>query len=81
MRLVQNKEPLALERLYDRHAPMVLGFLFNILDERSMAEAALQETFFRIWCDAARFRVDQSRFQTWVYTIAYYVAFDVKREL
>ena len=81
MRLIQSRETLALEQLYDRHAPMVLGCLYKLLGEQSMAEEALQETFFCIWCNAARFNVDRSYFHTWVQTIAYYIVLDIKRNI
>ncbi len=81
MRLVQSQELFAFEQLYDRHAPMALGYLYKVLGERSIAEEALQETFFRIWCNSARFKVDRSCFQTWVYTIAYCAAFDIERKM
>ena len=46
----------ALARLYDRHAPLILGFLIRMLDARDQAENVLQEAFLQAWRDARWYR-------------------------
>ena|SRR5690349_2824235 len=41
----------ALEILYDRYAPLVLGIALKIVGDRAAAETVLQETFWRLWKD------------------------------
>jgi RNA polymerase sigma-70 factor (ECF subfamily) len=46
----------ALARLYDRHAPWLLGLGTRLLGDRTAAEEVLHELFLELWQDARRFR-------------------------
>jgi RNA polymerase sigma-70 factor (ECF subfamily) len=68
-RILQGDAP-ALDLLYDRHAPMVLGIALRITGDRALAERVLQETFWRIW---RRVVTDESRSESpsgWLFRIA-----------
>ena len=79
MQRVQQGERDALEQLYDRHAPVVLGVLFNIVGNRAVAEELLQETFWRVWERADNFDSQKGRFITWMFSIARRLAIDTLR--
>lgn len=69
----------ALEMLYDRYAPAVLGVVMRILQNRSLAEEVLQETFWRIWDKAQSFHSERGSFTSWLFSIARRQAIDVTR--
>lgn len=60
----------ALEILYDRHAPVVLGILIQVLDERATAEKMLQETFWQVWQRAATYSSQTGSLASWLFRMA-----------
>jgi RNA polymerase sigma-70 factor, ECF subfamily len=48
----------ALEELYDRSAPGLLGMLTRILPDRAAAEQVLEDVFARLWSEARRWNRD-----------------------
>jgi RNA polymerase sigma-70 factor (ECF subfamily) len=73
---VAQGDSTALETLYDRHASTVLGIALRIIDERAAAEGILQETFWRIWQNAAAHQPQRGTFTTWLFSIARNLAID-----
>lgn len=59
----------ALEVLYDRYAPAVLGFIIRIVRDRQTGEDLLQEVFLRIWRRASSFEPGRGSFPAWLYRI------------
>lgn len=49
-----GRDPAALEELYDRSAPALLGILMRILSDRTAAEEVLEEVFVRLWNESRR---------------------------
>ena len=74
-------EPRALEILYDRYAAAVMGLAYRIIQDAAMAEDVVQETFWRVWKNAARFREERGSFTSWMFTIARNVCLDRLRRL
>ena len=66
----------ALETLYDRYAPAVMGLTLRIVADRPAAEDLVQETFWRAWKHAAAFRRERGAFSAWLFTIARNAAID-----
>jgi RNA polymerase sigma-70 factor (ECF subfamily) len=60
----------ALEILYDRHAPAVLGILLRIVGEPVTAEELLQETFWQLWQNVASFSSQNGSLSGWLFQIA-----------
>jgi RNA polymerase sigma-70 factor (ECF subfamily) len=59
----------AFGELFDRHQPAVFAFLCRFFGEAATAEDVVQEAFWRVWQQRARF--DRSRrFVPWLYTLA-----------
>jgi len=69
----------ALEALYDRYAPTVLGLTLKILGDRAVAEDVLQETFWRVWKSADTYQPQRGSFTSWLFRIARNLAIDVYR--
>ncbi|WP_420627202.1 RNA polymerase sigma factor [Candidatus Leptofilum sp.] len=69
----------ALETLYDRYAPILLGVVLRIVQQRAVAEEIVQETFWRVWDKAATFDSAQGKFSTWMYSIGRRLAIDHTR--
>lgn len=59
----------ALDELYARHAPMLIGFLSARLNNRQIAEEILQDVMLAAWENAAAFE-GRSKVKTWLLTIA-----------
>lgn len=69
----------ALEALYDRYAGIVLGICSKITGERATAEDVLQETYWRVWQNAAMYQSQRGSFTGWLFRIARNLAIDVYR--
>lgn len=69
-------ETAALETLYDRYAPSVMGFVLRIVGDRAAAEDLVQETFWRAWNHGAAFRRERGTFSAWLFAIARNAAID-----
>lgn len=76
---VARGDRTALETLYDRHAPIVLGICIKITGERATAEDVLQETFWRVWQNASTYQSQRGSFTGWLFRIARNLAIDVYR--
>ena len=58
------------ERLYERLAPGLLGFLVYRTGDRGLAEDVMADTFERVLRSRGRFDVRRGGEKTWVYSIA-----------
>lgn len=68
----------AFEQLYRRHELPVFRYLLRNLRDRALAEEALQETWFAVAREAARYQ-PTARFTTWLFTIAHHRMIDALR--
>lgn len=55
MERIGRGDPAALERLYQRHAPAVLGLCLRILRDRAEAEDVLEDVFWELWQRRGRY--------------------------
>jgi RNA polymerase sigma-70 factor (ECF subfamily) len=69
----------ALEVLYDRYAPSVLGLSVKIIGDQALAEDILQETFWRVWQSAGTYQSQRGSFTSWLFRIARNLAIDAYR--
>ncbi len=67
---------LAAGALIARHSPKVLALCGRILFDRAGAEDAAQETFLKLWENAARWKPQGARLETWLYRVASNACFD-----
>ncbi len=69
----------AFEALYDRYAPTVMGLALRIVADRDLAEEVVQETFWRVWRNAASFQGQRGTFAGWLLGITRNLAIDFCR--
>lgn len=79
MARIAARDTAAFERLYDRHAPIVLGIAVKIVQDRAVGEEVLQETFWRVWSQAGTFDPQKGPLRAWLFSIARRQALDVLR--
>jgi RNA polymerase sigma-70 factor (ECF subfamily) len=60
----------ALDALYTRYSAAVYGLGMRMLGDAGLAEDLLQETFCRLWFNAAKYEAGRVRFATWLLRIA-----------
>ena len=79
MLAVQQGNRLAFEELMRHYYPRILNFIYRFVGNQGTAEDLAQEVFMRVYNSAPRYRPN-SKFQTWLYTIAKNVALnDLRR--
>jgi RNA polymerase sigma-70 factor (ECF subfamily) len=66
-------------RAYDAHAGELFGFSLRALEDRGLAEEAVQETFVRAWRAANRFDPSIGGARTWLFAICRNVVIDLAR--
>lgn len=59
-----------------RHSDRVMGVCYRMLGERAAAEDAAQETFLKLWRNAAKWEPRGAKFSTWLYRVASNVCLD-----
>ncbi len=75
-----NKDDSALSELYTRYGGHVFGLCLRVLKERNLAEEATQDTFMKVWHNAAQWNPDRGTLRTWLLTVARYTAVDRLRK-
>ncbi len=81
-RLIQ-KDPRALETLYERHARVVYSLVLRILQQAASAEEIVQDIFLQLWRNAHQYQAARGPLQPWLLTLARNRALDqlrLKRE-
>lgn len=66
VRRIGERDPDALSRLYDRHAPALFALGKRILGRPADAEETLQEVFVYVWDHADRYDAKRSSVATWL---------------
>lgn len=70
----------ALEVLYERYAPIVLGIALKVYTDRTVAEDILQETFWRVWRRAGTYQPQFGSFTAWLFRITRNLIVDLHRK-
>jgi RNA polymerase sigma-70 factor (ECF subfamily) len=70
----------AFGQLYDRTSPIVFGVLIRMLNRPDWAQAALQDSYIRVWNRAETYVAERSDPIAWLIGIARYRALDLLRE-
>ena len=66
----------AFSQLYDKTAAKLLGICLRVLQDRAVAEDALQDVYIKIWNNADRYQVTGHHPMSWLTTIARNTAID-----
>lgn len=77
---VAKGDEAALECLYDRYSPSVMGVVYKVVKDRGVAEEIVQETFWRVWSHAASYQEQRGTFTSWLFSIAHRLAIDTWRQ-
>src|SRR5258706_3562007 len=75
MKRVARGDARAFRALADDHLGKIMNFAYRLLHDRSEAEDVAQETFLRLWKEAARYE-PRARVTTWLHRIAHNLCID-----
>jgi RNA polymerase sigma-70 factor (ECF subfamily) len=75
MRRTAKGDAVAFRALADAHLSKIMNYAYRLLHDRTEAEDVAQETFLRLWKDAARFE-PKARVTTWLHRIAHNLCID-----
>src|SRR6185503_18799906 len=78
IRAIADGDSIALQRLIDREAPRLLRFARGLLGNLEEAEDAVQDTFVRLWENAASW-IPGARIGTWLHRVCYNRSIDLLR--
>lgn len=76
--LVAQKDTVAFEHIYDRHAQVVHNLVVRIVRDPALADEIVQESFWLLWKKAVDFR-QQGSAAAWLYRIARNKSLDAVR--
>jgi RNA polymerase sigma-70 factor (ECF subfamily) len=77
--LIAQKDPDALDELYQRYKRIVFSLAYNAVGNPATAEEITLDVFTRIWEHAKTYQTEQARVNTWLTRIARNRAIDVLR--
>jgi RNA polymerase sigma-70 factor, ECF subfamily len=77
--VVSGHPPDAIDQLYHRYSGQIYGFGVRLLGDRQLAEELVQETFVRLWRNAASFDPQRGTVTAFVLTMARRIAIDLWR--
>jgi len=80
MAMLQRREPVALEYLYDRHSAIVKSLGMKVVHNEAEAEDLLQEIFMEIWNRAGGYDAAKGKPLGWIVTLARRRAIDRLRK-
>lgn len=76
---LQKKEKSAISDLYDEYAPSLYGIALRIVQSEELARDVVQETFIKVWKNAALYERSKGTLFTWLLNIARNTAIDKTR--
>lgn len=66
---IGHQEPAAINEMVSRKLPRLLALASRILGDADEARDVAQESFLRIWRQAANWRSGEARFDTWLHRV------------
>ena len=76
MLALQRRENIAAEALYDMYSASLFGVIVRIVNDETLAEDILQDTFVKIWNSFSSYSTEKGRLFTWMANIARNLAID-----
>ncbi|MBK7937804.1 MAG: sigma-70 family RNA polymerase sigma factor [Lewinellaceae bacterium] len=76
---LKQQDRAAIGELYDAYGSALFGVVLRIVQSRELAEQVLQDTFVKVWRNAASYDVSKGRLFTWLLNIARNTAIDATR--
>src|ERR1700761_1014348 len=80
MQGIQNEDPDALSKLYDRYNGILKALILRVIHNESEADDLLQEIFMEIWSQARNFSAEKGKPLGWMVTLARRRAIDGLRK-
>lgn len=72
----KQKDEKAFQSLYEMYSESMLGVVFNIVKDNTIAEEVVQDVFIKAWNNADSYSEKKGRFFTWILNIARNAAID-----
>lgn len=79
VRLLVERDVLALEALYQRYSRPIFSLALKILGDREVVEEVVQEVFLRLWTRAFGYDPQRGKLLSWLLTITHHRAIDELR--
>jgi RNA polymerase sigma-70 factor (ECF subfamily) len=79
MGLVADREPRALEVIFDRHGGPAFSLAYRMCGRRPMAEEIVQEAFMSLWRSGGRYDRARGSVRSWVLSVVHNRAIDTFR--
>ena len=76
---LRRRDAQAMAQLYDQYSRAVYSLIYRIVQDVGVAEDLAQETFLRVWNQAAAFDPGKGSAAAWILTVARNRAIDWKR--
>ncbi|UXP31824.1 RNA polymerase sigma factor [Reichenbachiella agarivorans] len=76
---LKDKDPTALDYLYDHYSSALYGVIYKTIKHQEMAEETLHDVFLKIWDQIDKFDRSKGTLFTWMFRIARNRAIDVRR--
>lgn len=74
--LLAVRDPVAVERLYDRYGHLAFSLAQRVLGDPAAAEDVVQDAFVSVWRNAASYDPGRAGLRTWLLTIVHRRALD-----
>ncbi len=79
VQLLHDQQTEAVSLLYDHYGAALFGIVLKVVHSRDLAEQVLQDTFLKVWRNAAQYNAQKGRLFTWLLNIARNTAIDATR--
>lgn len=73
---IKQKNPEALEKLYDRYEQVIYSFAYRIVKDSMAAEEVTQTVFLRIWKQAEQLDIAQDELSAWMFALTRKLSID-----
>lgn len=81
IQLLRNKDQRGMDALYDLYAGPLYGVISRIVEDKELANDALQDSFVKVWKNFDKYDENKAQLFTWMYRIARNTALDYQKEI
>lgn len=68
--MIKNKNKKAFEHLYDKYSPALYGSICKQIEDKSLAEEILQQTFLNVWDSLTNAFYQKNHLLLWMMNVA-----------
>lgn len=77
--LIAQRDPAAIEELYDRHGAASYGLARRVVADEQLAQDVVQEVFLAIWRGSATYDGSRGSLSTWLFVLTHHKSVDAVR--